>query len=223
MKAQIDSLQTSRPVAGFAPSALLVAALALLAFVFVGCGTTNQSTASNNAAPEMITPEGTNMFRLSPGATVKVAFEGDTNMTTVTKIQMDGNINLPFTGDVKASGKTLDELKKDLSSRYESILKLSEITVTLLDSGFTVTVSGAVMKPGRVAMDRPITALEAISDAGGHDPNRAKLNQVTVLRVENGKQKVYKINIKRVMSGQEAPFYLKPFDVIHVPEKVWNL
>ena len=51
-------------------------------------------------------------------------------------------------------------------------------------------------------MERPMTALEAIMEAGGFDPNRAKPSQVTVLRVEDGKQKMYRLNLKRGAPGR---------------------
>ena len=68
-----------------------------------------------------------------------------------------------------------------------------------------------------------MTVLEAIMEAGGFDPNRAKLSAVTVLRIEDGKQRSYKINLKRTLRGEiEEPFYLKPFDIVHVPTKTFN-
>ena len=60
-------------------------------------------------------------------------------------------------------------------------------------------------------------------EAGGYDPYRADLSNVRVLRVENGRQKNYRVNLKRVLRGREdAPFYLKPFDVIQVATKTFN-
>jgi protein involved in polysaccharide export with SLBB domain len=72
-------------------------------------------------------------------------------------------------------------------------------------------------------MERPMTALEAVMEAGGFDPTRAKLAQASVLRIENGKQKAYHINLQKVLEGEEeTPFYLRPFDIVHVPSKTFN-
>jgi polysaccharide export outer membrane protein len=73
-------------------------------------------------------------------------------------------------------------------------------------------------------MERPLTALDAVMEAGGFDPNRARLDRVTVLRIENGQQRLYKLNLKDVIEGKATtPFYLKPFDNVHIPEKRFNL
>jgi polysaccharide export outer membrane protein len=108
--------------------------------------------------------------------------------------------------------------------RYESILKINEINVTRVVSAASVTVSGAVLRPGRIPMERPLTAMDAVMEAGGFDPNRAKLDKVTVYRIENGQQQRYVLNLKRALrDGDPSPFYLKPFDIVHVPEKRFNL
>jgi hypothetical protein len=44
-----------------------------------------------------------------------------------------------------------------------------------------------------------------------------------VLRIENGQQQSYQVNLKKVLEGKEkTPFYLKPFDIIYVPAKTFN-
>ena len=52
---------------------------------------------------------------------------------------------------------------------------------------------------------------------------RGVKDDVLVLRVENGFQRTYRFNLKRVLEGMEEPvFYLRPFDVVHVPAKAFN-
>ncbi len=161
--------------------------------------------------------------RLREGDVVKITFEGDTNLTTVAKLQPDGLINTPLVGDVKAVGRTVLQLQAELMQRYKPFLKINEITVTMVSSAVSVYVSGAVLRPGRIPMDRPLTALDAIMEAGGFDHTRAKPSAVTVLRIENGRQQHFDLNLKRMLRGEDpTPFYLKPFDIIHVPEKTFN-
>ena len=60
-------------------------------------------------------------------------------------------------------------------------------------------------------------------EAGGFDHSRAKPSAVTVLRVEHGKQRHFNLNLKHMLRGHDpTPFYLKPFDIVHVPEKTFN-
>jgi polysaccharide biosynthesis/export protein len=82
-----------------------------------------------------------------------------------------------------------------------------------------VFVTGAVARPGRMTYDRPITALEAVIDAGV-DYSKANLKNVVVIRSENGKQERHQLNLKLRLQGQGGePFYLKPSDIVFVREK----
>ena len=50
-----------------------------------------------------------------------------------------------------------------------------------------------------------------------------ELFHVSVLRVDGDSQRIYWLNLNRVMSGEDPnPFYLKPFDVVRVPTKTFN-
>ena len=99
------------------------------------------------------------------------------------------------------------ELQTELSRIYKPQIKDDVVTVKLLTSADSVYISGAVVRPGKIPMERPMTVLEAIMEAGGFDPNRANLSAVIVLRLENGKQKSHILNLRRALRGQdEEPF-----------------
>ena len=228
---QIRRRPSGRPVA----LAIVTHLMLLTSFLVVvaGCQQPKPTSAAHSPAEAMgpttsnavDTVNATNIAtRLREGDVLKIAFEGDSNMTTVAKIQLDGQINTPLVGDVKAVGQTLQELQADLMRRYKPLLKVNEITVTIVASAASVYVSGAVLRPGRIPMDRPLTVLDAIMEAGGFDHSRAKPSAVTVLRIENGKQQHFDLDLKRMLRGHDpTPFYLKPFDIVHVPEKTFNL
>jgi protein involved in polysaccharide export with SLBB domain len=68
-----------------------------------------------------------------------------------------------------------------------------------------------------------MTALDAIMEAGGFDPTQAKSSAVMILRVENGQQQHYELDLKKTIKGKDSSvFYLKPYDIVHVPEKTFN-
>ena len=154
---------------------------------------------------------------------MSISFQYSTNFNVVQKITLDGMLNLETVGPVKAAGRTVMELQTELARIYKPQVKDDVVTVKVIASADGIYLSGAVIRPGKIPMERPMTALEAIMEAGGFDPNRANLTQVIVLRLEQGKQKSYLLNLKRALRGQdEDPFYLKPFDIIHVPTKTFN-
>lgn len=193
-------------------------------------------TATNPAPPLTITPPtstptGSDLqstlglsYRLQEGDAISIKFDATTNLNTVVKLQLDGAITLPMIGEVKVMGKTTTELRAELMKQYEKLLKGEDITVSIISVTSCVYLSGAVLRPGRVSMDRPLTLMQGIMEAGGFDHNRAKISGVTIFRIENGKQQIFKVDMRKVMSGKITDvFYLKPFDTIHVPERTFNL
>jgi polysaccharide biosynthesis/export protein len=184
------------------------------------------SIAASAAAPQPVDARAANYSTnlLQEGDVINVTFQYSTNYNTVQKIALDGALNLDAVGPVKAAGRTVVDLQTELARLYKPLTKGDVLTVKVYSSSDSIYISGAVIRPGKIPMDRPMTALEAIMEAGGFDPNRAKLSEVTILRIEDGKQKTYRLNLKKALRGaNEEPFYLKPFDIVHVPTKMFNL
>ena len=192
------------------------ASLALLGAVllgFSGC----QSVTPTDIEPADGAPS--TSMKLSEGDVVRIIFPGATNLNMLQQIRRDGKMSLPLVGEVTAAGLTPDELEKEVLRLYEKELVQKEVRVSLDSSAYPVYVNGPVLRPGKIMLDRPMTALEAISEAGILHA-RANLKKVTVTRREEATLKHYKLNLKDVLEGRsQTPFYLKPGDVIFIPEK----
>jgi polysaccharide export outer membrane protein len=162
----------------------------------------------------------TEIITLREGDVLKISFPGSANLNTTQPIRRDGMISMPLVGEVKAVGKTPAELEKDLIDLYSTQLVSKEVVVEVQSSLFPVYVNGSVLHPGKIMSDHPITALEAVMEAGGFDYTKANLKKVQVTRREAGGTRVYVLNLKQMMEGQGGEsFYLKPYDIITVPEK----
>jgi polysaccharide biosynthesis/export protein len=159
-------------------------------------------------------------YVLREGDVLKITFPGSPNLNSVQPIRTDGKISLQLVGEVQAAGLTPENLQHKLMDLYAPQLSQKELTVEVQSSSFPVYVTGTVLRPGKIVSDHPITALEAIMEAGGPDYTKANLKNVSVIRQEGNQTKIYKLNLKRVMDGQVSePFYMKPSDIIFVPEK----
>ena len=192
--------------------------LAILGLIlFTGCAT-NQSSHTSPAVEEKPHSE---IITLREGDTVKIDFPGSPNLDTTQQIRRDGKISLQLVGEVQASGLTPQELQDSLIKLYAPQIASKEITVSVESSTFPVFVTGAVVRPGKILSDHPMTALEAIMEAGGFDYATANMRSVKIIRNENGVMKHYTVNLKRVLDGDkdEVPFYLKPQDIIYVSER----
>ena len=202
----------------------LAMVLPLLALLGAGCGTTDPET----VAPGMNPPPGPGFANYSTnlmqeGDVVSITFGYTTNFNVVQKISLDGTLNLQAVGVVKAAGKTPDQLEADLTKLYKSQVNDDTVTVKVVSATASVYVSGAVYRPGKIPLERPMTVLEALMEAGGFELDRAKLSEVVVLRVDGGRQQRYVVNLKRVLDGDETKtFFLRPFDIVHVPQKTFN-
>lgn len=157
---------------------------------------------------------------LRQGDVVKVSFPGSANLNETEQIRLDGKISLPLVGDVQAAGLTPDQLQQDLVKLYAPQISSSDVTVAIESSSFPVYVTGCVLSPGRVLSNQPITALEAIMEAGGFDYSRANLRKIHVIRRDNDTSQSYVLNLNAVLKGEDKnDFFLQPNDIIYVPEK----
>jgi polysaccharide export outer membrane protein len=162
----------------------------------------------------------TEIITLREGDVLKISFPDSANLNTTQQIRRDGMISMPLVGEVKAVGKTPTELEKDLIDLYSTQLLSKQVTVEVQSSSFPVYVSGSVLRPGKVMSDHPITALEAVMEAGGYDYTKANLKRVTIIRHEGNSTRNYIVNLKRVVDGKSSEsFYLKPGDIVIVPER----
>jgi polysaccharide export outer membrane protein len=212
--------------------AMFAAAMAALAAVTTGCQTEPEqfiapAPAVTNSLrpviPEAVTaPATTNAsaFTLREGDTLKITFPGSPNLNNIQQIRTDGKITLPLIGEVQAAGLTPVDLQQKLMNLYAPQLSSKEVTVEVQNSSFPIYVTGAVLRPGKITSDHPMTALEAIMEAGGFDYTKANLRAVVIIRQEGSQTKRYNLNLKLEMEGKiNEPFYLKPSDIIYVPEK----
>jgi polysaccharide biosynthesis/export protein len=80
-------------------------------------------------------------------------------------VDIDGYIELPYLGKVKAAGKTLSEIKADLDSIFKNYVTDAALTIKLVNNA--VSIIGEVNNPGRYVLfkDR-INIFEALSLAG---------------------------------------------------------
>jgi polysaccharide export outer membrane protein len=197
---------------------LLKCSILLLAvFTFTGCQTSKLNESSKQIAPDQSHSE---IITLWEGDDLKISFPGSANLDTTQQIRRDGKITLPLVGEVQAAGETPDDLQQNLIKLYAPQISSKEVIVTVESSAFPVYVTGCVIRPGKISSDKPMTALEAVMEAGGFDYEKANLRNVRVIRNEDGVSKSYTLNLKMALNGNEdKPFYLKPSDIVYVPER----
>jgi len=129
-------------------------------------------------------------------------------------VNSDGMIRFPVLGDVKVIGKTRAEIEKDLKARLSEYV--TDVVVDVRIMNFKVTVLGEVNNPGVYSVkDERVTLPEAIGLAGDFtkDGNR---NEIVVIREEDGKRKVEKIDFTQTNFFNSPFYFLKQNDVVYI-------
>lgn len=177
-----------------------------------------------SSTPTMLTEDDRQPYTqagIQPGDLVKSTFPSAPTMNFERQVQSDGNIALPLGGTLNVKGKSALEVQEELLALYGSQLVVKSISVSVESAGFPVFVSGAVLRPGRVQCNQSVTVLEAIIEAGGFHEGRADLSRVKVVRLRpDGTSQTYLLNLKDTLKGSPGTsFYLRPSDVVYVPER----
>lgn len=188
--------------------------LALLWLGLVSGCQTAPSTTATDTVPYL-------EVRINEGDMLKIQFPGAPGLDMLNhQVRRDGRITLSLGGEITAAGMTPRELEREILRVHGTNLTVQQVIVTMTSPGYPVFVSGAVLRPGKLTVDRPITVLQAVMEAGGPDNAKADLKKAKVIRQIDGKTMNYPVNIKAMIEGkQPQPFYLKPGDIVVVPEK----
>jgi polysaccharide export outer membrane protein len=203
---------------GFARHTRVVALIPGIMILMAGAGCQTPSNAYKEPADvASIHPE---TAALREGDVLRISFPGAPNLNTTQQIRTDGKITLPLVGEIAVAGMTPAEVEKELINRYSTQLVSKEVTVAVESASFPVYVTGAVLHPGKISSNHPLSALEAVMEAGGFDYTKANLKAVMVIRHEGGTTKHFTLNLKAVLQGEQSQsFYLKPSDIVYVPER----
>ena len=197
-----------------------VGSLILLCLLAAGCQSVLSPARSPIAQPAKSAAAAGDAFTLEVGDVLKISFPGTPSLDSTQSVRRDGKITMGMIGELSVVGRTPVSVEQELLKLYSTQLVSREVTVMVVSSSYAIFVSGAVMRPGKITVDRPLTALEAIMESGGFDEAKANLKEVKVIRQENDGTKSYVLNLKDALDGKaSAPFYLRRSDIIYVPEK----
>ena len=130
-------------------------------------------------------------------------------------VDSDGFVDFPVLGQIKASGRTIEELKADIRQRLTTYLKEPVVNVRFLN--FKVSVMGSVTTPGQIEVTNPrITLLQAIAQAGDFN-DYADRDEVLVIREREGERTFARINLHSDELFSSEYYFLEQNDVVYVP------
>jgi polysaccharide export outer membrane protein len=128
-----------------------------------------------------------------------------------------GTINLPLVGEIPAAGRTAQQIEQDLTKRLEAkYLNNPQVTVFVKENNSqTVTVEGAVMKPGVFPIRGKLSLVQVVALAGGLNNDLYDKN-VRVFSTVRGERASKVYDIDDVRAGKTADPALRAGDVVVV-------
>ena len=133
-------------------------------------------------------------------------------------VRPDGKISFDLIGEVDAQGKTVADVRNEISTRLQEFIRAPDVTVILSESNSRrYYVLGEVNRIGAFPLIGEVTAVEALAQAGG-PTILANLNGAWLSRPEGEEKVVYRIKFDDITRGDGATnFALRPGDVVYVP------
>ena len=158
-------------------------------------------------------------YLVGPGDVLEVSVWKEEALTKQVVVLPDGRISFPLIGEVQAAGRTLPDLKQEISKRMVKYAPKEEVNLEVKQvNSMLIYVIGRVNQPGRFALNTNVNVLQALSIAGGLNPF-AKRNDIKIFRREGTVTKVLPFRYDQVTDGEklEQNITLQRGDVIVVP------
>lgn len=201
--------------------ALLTLALGLsCASPEVSRQTPGPAATTDKAAPA-VAEDPAPVFRLSPADEISITVWREETLSGNVQIDPAGNVQLPLVGEIKAAGRTIEELRRTIETRLATYLVDPRVAVSVGTlSGQQVYVLGEIDMPGTVTLDRSMWVWEAVASAGGltTDAHRGK-----ALVIRHTRDKTQVLVVDSGLSGKEGSetpgglVRLQNGDVVYVP------
>ena len=111
--------------------------------------------------------EGGRVLNKSDVVTVRVV--GQPDMDTTSRVELDGTIQFPYVGRIKAAGLSEDALARSIERRLAArqIVTDPHVLIEVVNFGAQVSVQGQVGAPGLYTIDRTTNLSQILARAGG--------------------------------------------------------
>jgi polysaccharide export outer membrane protein len=143
--------------------------------------------------------EGGRVLTKSDVVTIKVVSQPD--MDTTSRVELDGTVQFPYIGRVRAAGMTEDALARSIEHRLaeRQIVNDPHVLIEISNFGSEVSVQGQVGTPGLYSIDRPTTLSQILARAGGLRDSGAN---VVIQREGRNGRSVERYDGRDLMSGK---------------------
>jgi polysaccharide biosynthesis/export protein len=160
---------------------------------------------------------GNSAYRIGPLDVLDISVFKVPELSKSVQVADSGSINLPLVGEIQASGKTAQDIERDLTAILGTkYLRNPQVTVYVKEyNSQRVTIEGAVKKPGVYPIKGKTSLLQVIAMAESPDKESAS-STVVVFRTVDGKRSAARFDIDEIRHGKAEDPIIQQGDVIFV-------
>jgi polysaccharide export outer membrane protein len=160
-------------------------------------------------------------YRLGPADEISIRIKGQPEYSTEkTKISPTGTVYHALLGEVSVAGLTIPQVTERLTNDLSEYLKNPQVSVQLIEAASAkIGVLGDVVRPGIIVMARPMSVIDAISEAGGFAETGSKSSVEVNRQLPDGTRTAIKVNVKNILEGKAKPgenVQLQAGDLVYV-------
>lgn len=158
-------------------------------------------------------------YQIGPEDLLEISVWKEDELTREVLVRPDGGISFPLAGDVKVAGRTIPEVKRELTERIREYIPGAVVTVaTKTIAGYRIYVIGQVSEPGQYSVGRYVDVVQALTLAGGLT-RFANEDEVKVIRRTADGDEVFGFDYSEVRAGRDLGqnILLQSGDVVVVP------
>jgi polysaccharide export outer membrane protein len=160
-------------------------------------------------------------YLVSPGDVLQVTLfagvEKETEFSTT--VSPTGTITVPLIGDYPVAGQGTPQIARGMTAALaRGYIVNPQVIVAIKEYGGTVSVMGAVKRPGVYPIKQGLTALVACDMAGGFT-DFASPKRAHITRTQGGKPRRIEVDIAKIRQGRIADVVLQSGDRLEIPQR----
>ena len=147
-------------------------------------------------------------------------------------VDQQGYITFPLLGDLLVQGMTIEEVENFIERRIKEESYISDPIVTAKFKNFQITVIGMAGTGNYTIEKDRLNLIEALAMIG-NIPNNALIDDVMVIRTQDGFRTAYSVNLQTKDLFDSPVYYLQQNDVIYIKpskyvsdgrfERIWSI
>lgn len=196
--------------------------VACLSLLLAACASNG---ANQTGAPPMVKAAAVKDYHIGVDDIVQVSVWRNPELGIIVPVRPDGMISVPLVGDVRAGGRTPEEVAADLETKFATYVRDPQVAVILTDLRSheylsRVRVTGAVRQPVSIPYRQGMTVLDAVLAAGGVTEFAAG-DEADLYRKTDDGTLSYAVELEQILNEGDLStnFKVAPGDVITVPER----